>query len=299
MRNYFLPLSRTPVAYRMPLRPSLAAIIDVLSFEWRVIAIYALGALLIGASYCLITPKVYEANVQIVPGDFTTKSTSNSAAGLANLLLNTPTQSDAVKRFVTVLFSPDLAHRLVGQKRDAVLTTESPGWLSRFLGGREEPVTLQSRVRRFERALGSINFAEDKKSLATRFTYRSESQKAAGDFLKLAVNQGDELLRAYNLSEIRYDDNYLNATLGNAQNVDVRMALSQKLVETQLRRMDAQRMEYFSVRTLGPVAVSDGPVWPRKKLILPGMLIIGTLAGAIAAFARVYARREADDNERA
>lgn len=298
MRNPFFPLSRTPVAYRMPLRPSLAAIAQILTFEWRLIATYALGALLIGVSYCLITPKLYEATIQIVPGDFTTKSTGNSAAGLANLLLNTSTQSDAVKRFVTVLYSPDLAHRLVNQKYDATLSPEEPGWLSRLFGGPEEPKTFQNRVRKFESALGSISFTEDKKTLATRFTYRSESRKAAADFLKLAINQGDELLRQYNLSEILYDDNYLNATLGNAQNVDVRMALSQKLVETQLRRMDAQRMEYFSVRALGPVEVSDGPVWPRKKLILPGMLIIGTLAGIIAAFARVYARREADDNER-
>jgi uncharacterized protein involved in exopolysaccharide biosynthesis len=297
MLNSVFPLSRTPVSYRMPPRPSLRAIGQILKLEWRLIAACALCSVLIGTLYCLITPKLYEASIQIVPGDFTTKSTNGSAAGLATLLLSAPSQSDSVvKRFVTVLYSPDLASRLVMQNHDSVLEASHSGWLSKLFGATPEKNDAHHRILKVESALGSIQFVDNKKTLATLFSYRSTSPKQAGEFLKLAITEGDELLRQYNLSEIRYDDAYLNNTIGNAQNVDVRMALAQKLVETQLRRMDAQRSEYFSVRTLGPVEVSEGPVWPRKKLILPGMLILGVLIGGIAAFTRVYSRnREQED----
>jgi LPS O-antigen subunit length determinant protein (WzzB/FepE family) len=297
MRFSVLPLSRTPAAYRMPARPSLRAIVQIIVFEWRSVAVYALAAALLGGIYCLVTPKVYESSVQIVPGDFTTKTSGSSAANLATLLLSGPTQSDSVRRFVTVLYSPDMARRLVMQNRDAVLVSAQPGWLETIVGSApEKKESADQRVRKFQSAISSIQFADDKKTMATRFYYRATSPNMARDFLRLAVNQGDELLRQYNLSEIRYDDAYLNTAIGKAQVVDVRMALAQKLVETQLRRMDAERTEYFSIRTLGPVEVSEGPVWPRKKLILAGMLILGTLIGLVAAFIKVYAKnRDQDD----
>lgn len=293
MRHHFLPLSRTPAAYRMPARPTLHAVGQIFLFEWRLIAAYAFCAVLLGAVYCLVTPKVYEASVQIVPGDFTTKSTGSSTASLANILLNGPMQSDSVKRFITVLYSPDLAHRLVAQNKDAVFTQPQPGWIARSLGTSSAQPVLQDtdkRVRKFQSALGKINFTDSKETLATEFTYRAVTQKEATSFLSIAIGQADELLRQYNLSEIQYDDAYLNKVIGTAQNVDVRLALAQKLMETQLRRMDAERSEYFSVRALGPVEVTEGPVWPQKKLILPGMLMLGTLTGLVAAFVRVYAR---------
>lgn len=290
MRHWILPLSRMPASYRMPARPTLRAVVNILRHEWRIVAVSALVAVLIGGVYCTVTPKLYEASVQVVPGDFTTRSTSAAAAGLASILLNAPAQSDSVKRFLTVLYSPDLAYRLVAQNRDQVLKT-SPGWFSRLLGGAPQNITDPvQRVRRFQGALTSIQFELDKNTLATRFAYRSTSPQVAHDFLKLAVKQADELLRQYNLSEVHYDDQFLNRVIGTAQNVDVRFSLAQKIVETQLRRMDAERSEYFSIRLLGPTQISDGPVWPRTKLILVGMLILGALVGVVIALAGVHTR---------
>lgn len=296
MRHRFFPLSRTPATYRIPARPSLRAVVQIFLFEWRLIATYAFCALFLGLAYCLITPKVFEASVQIVPGDFTTKSSGTSTTGLASMLLNGPMQSDAVKRFITVLYSSDLAHRLVAQKMDSVFIQPQSSWIARLLGAPAPPIPQEEgkRIRRFQGTLSKINFADSKTTLATEFTYRATSQTHARDFLRLAIGQADELLRQYNLSEIRYDDAYLNKVVGTAQNVDVRMALAQKLTETQLRRMDAERAEYFSVRALGPVEVTEGPVWPQKKLILPGMLILGTLTGLVAAFVGVYSRNRND-----
>lgn len=296
MRNWISHLSRTPADYRMPARPSLRAVVQILKFEWRLVAVYALAFVLVGEVYSLTTPKLYESSIQLVPSDFTTKSTTTPAAGLASILLSGATQSDTLKRFVTVLRSPDLAYRLVAQNRDAVLKIQ-PSLFSRLFGGDDAKQTdLKTRLRRFQGALSGVQFADNKETLAVRFSYRATSPGTAIDFLKLATKEADELLRQYNLSEIRYDDSYLNKVIGTAQNVDVRMTLAQKLVETQLRRMDAERSEYFSIRALGPVQVSEGPVWPRTKLIAVGMLILGTLVGLIVAFARIYSRtREIDD----
>lgn len=293
MAKMLFPLSRTPASYRMPARPSLRAVVQIFKFEWRLIAAYTVGAMLIGTLYCLVTPKLYEASMQIVPGDFTTKPVGTSTAGLANVLLNVQTQSDSVKRFITVLSSPDLAYRLVRLNRDRVL--QSPPGTS---DEHSKPQTTLQRVRRVQSALTKILYAPDKNTLATRFAYRATSPSVATDFLRSAVTQADDLLRQYNLSEIRYDDAYLNKAISIAQNVDVRATLAQKLVETQLRRMDAERSEYFSIRALGPVEVTEGPVWPQKKLILGGMMILGVLTGIVAALTRVYARnREPEDGQ--
>jgi len=282
MLDWFFPLSRIPADYAVPPRIYLRSTVRIIRYEWRIIVGSAFLAGLLGLAYCLITPPQYQASVQIVPGDFTTKSTSGAASGLATLLLNSSTQSDAVKRFITVLYSPDLARRLAQQYPAAIAGSAKPD------------TGFDGRVSEFESALSHITSTEGKESLATTFTYRSTDPNKARDFLKLAVMRGDQLLRQYNLSEIRYDDTYLNNVLANAQNVDVRMALAQKLVDTQLRRMDAQRAEYFSIRTLGPVEVDANPVWPRKKLILGGMLLFGALVGFVSIFIRLYAGQHRD-----
>lgn len=297
MHHFIFPLSRTPAGYRMPERVSLRALSQVLCYEWRNVLAYAVFSALLGVAYCVITPAKYEASVQIVPGDFTTKSTVTATAGLANLLLNSSTQSDAVKRFVTILYSPDLARTLAARYAPTSYldTNQKSGWLAMiFRADGQSATTFNGRVRAYRSALSGISGTENKNTLATTFVYRSTDPKKAAAFLQLATKQGDELLRQYNLSEIRYDDMYLNNTISNAQNVDVRLALAQKMVETQLRRMDAERSEFFSIRTLGPIEVTDGPVWPRSKLITGAMFILGTLAGLIASLAQAYSRSSRD-----
>lgn len=292
MRDTIFPLSRTPADYRMPERISLRAIGQIIKFEWRMTALYAAIGMAIGIAYCLVTPKQYEATVQVVPGDFTTRAIPTATSGLASVFLNTTTENSPVKRFVTVLYSPDLARQLASGKAPASLyAPPNPGWFSRlFAFSQPATVDYDHKVRWFEGQLSAISFTEAKQTFATTFSYRAEKPERAVAFLKLAVKEGDDILRQYNLQEIRYDDSYLSNTIGVSQNIDVRQVLAQKLVETKLRQMDAKRSEFFSIRTIGPVEISEGPVWPRTKVVTVGMLVLGGMIGLIMAFVRVYVR---------
>jgi LPS O-antigen subunit length determinant protein (WzzB/FepE family) len=214
-------------------------------------------------------------------------------------VLSSNPQSDAVKRFLTVLYSPDLARRLANDNNVLKMLNANGqlGRLGRLLGWKQEPFDYPAKVRFIEAELSKITFQDDKKTLATTLKYQSTDRDRALNFLKVATKQGDEILRQYNLSEIAYDDVFLNNAIANTQNVDVRLALSQNLVMTAMRKMEANRSEYFSIRTLGPVEAPLGPVWPRTNYVIGGMFLLGLLAGAILAFVRTYLRSDpsADD----
>jgi uncharacterized protein involved in exopolysaccharide biosynthesis len=295
-------LSRTPPDYRMPDRISLHAVGRVLRYEWRFIAACALLFVVVGGLYCAVTKPKYEASIEIVPGDFTTKSTATGGniAGLASLVLNANPQSDAVKRFLTVLYSPDLARRLAND--DEVLRALNArgklGRLAKLLGQKEEPLDYPRKVRLVEGALSKIEFEDSKKTLATELRYQSTDRQSTLDFLRLATKQGDEILRQYNLSEIAFDDVFLNRSIADAQNVDVKLALAQNLVQTELRKMEANRSEYFSIRTLGPVEAPLEPIWPKWNYVVGGMFLLGSLIGVLFAFVRIYARSELSIDDR-
>ena len=294
-------LSRTPKTYRMPNRISLRAIGQLLRFEWRFIAACTILFVLIGIVYCAANKPRYEASVEIVPGDFTTKSTaiSTNVNGLASLVLGGNTQSDAVKRFLTALYSPDLARRLAADDNVARILNFNgkPGRLSRLLGRKVEPLNYSDKVRAIEGELSRIEFEDGKRTLATTLYYQATDRQRALDFLKVATKQGDETLRQYNLSEIAYDDVFLNQAMTSTQNIDVRLALVQNVLQTEVRKMEANRSGYFSIRTLGPVEAPLGPIWPRWNYTIGGMFILGCLIGMLSAFVRIYARNNPSSDD--
>ena len=305
MLNRLPSLSRMPAGYRFPERVSLRAIGEVLRFEWRFILVCTIAFVLLGVVYCYRTPPRYEASVQIVPGDFTTKSTAIGAniSGLAGLVLGGNTQSDSVKRFLTVLYSPDLARHLANDDRvmNVLVPPGKPGRLARLeawlFGIQPQPLDYPRKVLAVESALASITFDDSKKSLSTYLRFQGTDRQRAIDFLALAIKQGDEALRQYNLSEIAYDDVFLNRAIANTQNIDVRLALSQNIVQTELRKMEANRSEYFSIRALGPVESPTASIWPKWNYVIGGMGILGLLLGTILAFARVYGRNGVGDDD--
>jgi len=283
VHGYFIPL-REPSGGRIELAAIRAFVRRKRALLLGVAAAFGIAAF----TYASVSPPRYRATAVVAlvetrdTGGLSLPGQLGSLASLAGVTL--PNASERAEH-VAFLRSRSLAEEFIRARGiAAALGAEEPAQAS--LRGAAHPArepNLTGAIRRFTESVCSVR--EDNLSGLITVTVRWRDPVLAAEWANALIALANERTRRRAIAESQRTIAFLARELEKTENLELQRAIH-RLTQSQLQiaALASVRREY-ALRVIDPARAPDPDdyVWPRRAVLLPLGLVIGTLAGSLIA----------------
>jgi uncharacterized protein involved in exopolysaccharide biosynthesis len=259
---------------------TLAQSLKIVRNGWYWIALAILCGALAFAAFGLLSRKVYEADVVLLPKDNTQSSQIasqlGSLGGLAGLVGIGSASSKTRDEALAVLRSRAFAARFIERQGiESELAEASAPFYSR---SRQKKPNLSELARFF--AAKVLVIYDDKKLGTLRITLRWHDPAKSAEWANNIAQQLNADVRERVLDEGAANVEYLKSELAKSQIVTLSQSIG-ALLEGEIRRqMIARGSADYAFRVIDPAQVPTRPVWPRPMLLA----VLGAAIGAVFSF---------------
>lgn len=299
-------------------------IYDIVRFYWarKYLLLAVISAIFIlMLTYFVLSPKQYQAALEVLPADMRQDGISSSAGGaLAQALIGGGTSNPDFANFTASLSSIQLAEHMLANARIAQTAfsyrwdKENNRWVSASASFTLNPKTLAGRGLRFlfdrkapekptafemrDFIQGQVTLMKNSENRSTRLLFKHTDPSFARFFLENVVRELDDILRRQRLSSYEKENAALRERFAAEGNKSVQEYMIKWISENESRIVKTKSAEYFAFQVLDPISVTSDPVSPRPLLsviisiivaVLGGFFLTGSF-GLVRFFARTLAK---------
>ena len=285
---YVLPLDSVapdPVRDR-----SLLALLRILwDGRWWIAAIATL-TLVAAVAYLLLAPKVYRAEVLLIPsaslGRDGLAGQLGGLGGLASLAGIEIGGASSVEP-VAMLQSSGFARAFVDEQKLLTVLFADEWDASRGRWRDADPAQapdLDDAVRRFERRVRGVE--EDKKSGLVKLSIEWTDPQQAAHWANTMVDRLNARMRERAIEEATANLRYLQEQLGELRVVDLNQPVG-RLIEAEMQQLVmAKGRPDFAFRVIDKAVAPKWPARPKRLRTLALALLLGPMLGALFVLAR-------------
>jgi uncharacterized protein involved in exopolysaccharide biosynthesis len=285
---YVLPLDS--VAPDPARERSLLAMLQVLwDGRWWIAAVAAL-TLATAAAYVLLAPKVYRAEVLMIPAaSLGRDGLAGQLGGLGGLasLAGIDIGGARSAEPVAMLQSSGFARAFVDEQKLLTVLYADKWDAQRGQWRDADPdraPDLHDAVRLFERSVRGVE--EDKKTGLVTLSIEWKDPQQAADWANLMVDRLNARMRARAIEEATANLRYLQEQLGELRVVDLNQPVG-RLIETEMQQLVmAKGRPDFAFRVIDKAVAPKWPERPKRLRTFALALLLGPMLGALVVLVR-------------
>jgi uncharacterized protein involved in exopolysaccharide biosynthesis len=257
---------------------------SIATHRWKLISTFVLAGIVVGTALIMIMPRQYRAQTTVITVQSENPAATQTAARALANVIGVGIQQDNVREEALALLRSDrLAWEFMTTHKLIPLMTEGEEISEDNLRG--------IVVERFKSGILSVQDDRRTGLITVSMLWRDRAQ--AAEWTNAYVRLADDVLRNQTLKDGQHTLDLLEGELKQTNVVEIQNAIN-RFYETQLQRMlFARSRDAFALRTIDPAIVraEDDTAAPNKSLILGSALVLGALAGLVAAVMRETSRR--------
>jgi len=240
----------------------------------------------IAVVYVFIAPRLYEAEVVVLPATDDSGQSIGSALAQAPLLagLIGGVQADRSTEYLAILGSQQFANDFL-LETDISEELRYATFLGRTFGvSANEDVPMTVKVARFQRRVCSVT--RDKTTSLISIRFHTRSPERAAELANMFIRRADGFLRARALNEANAALKFLKSESETAQQVELRQSVSTLILAWLQKKILATTRDEFAFRIVDPATSpqADDYVLPMTPLLLlgiPFLLVSCVIAGIL------------------
>ncbi len=261
---------------------------SVLVSNWRLVAVVTSITTLVSLSIALLTTPVFRVEVLLAPAakeGFGNPLISQfgDLASLAGVSLD---GAGAMSKAIATLKSRSLTDAFIREEglMQVLFSTKWDAKNKKWKTNDKEIPTTWDAFELFDKEIRSV--IEDKKTGLLTLTIEWKDPVLAAQWANQLVIRANAQLQRDAINEGKKSITFLKSELAQTSALEVQQAMY-RLIEAETKNIAvAHAREEYAFKVIDPAVASKKPIKPKRALLIGAGLVLGLMAGVVAAFLR-------------